>query len=468
VPVPTRYEKHNERPPEIRELTLHLTVEAASGAIDLDLDRLTEVLQPASHVPYATAHVFPMSTPRFDDAPEAVRPQSTGAPLGLYLHIPFCRYACNFCFYVKQIGAQRDEMERYVNVLERELEWIAADTPLTQLFVGGGTPTALPPDLFDRVLAAAFRRLDRSRESVHTVECSPETLTPDHLRVLADHRVGRISLGIQTLNDEILGRIHRRHTPQEALEACAQLVASGRMVNVDLIYGLPGQTEESFRRDFETIAGLGVHCVNAYSLRVNESTPVLGLLSADERMELTRLVRWRALVERTAVELGYEQTHWQRFMLPGSDFVLDLTSDHLFGAGVSARSFLDGVVYRNHTGIKKYMQRIDAGRSPVEQIFTLNEEHRRTHFITRTLGSGKPLLRDVYQQKFGSRFDDDYAPILGRLFDADLLVDEDDGLTMTPSGRLVYDLVTLAFYPRELQVWLEQRHAAGIARRSRN
>jgi oxygen-independent coproporphyrinogen-3 oxidase len=443
-------------------------VEAASGPIELDLDQLTEVLQPAAHVPYAGAHVFPMSAPRFDSAPEAVRPRREGAALGLYVHVPFCRYACNFCFYVKQIGAPRDEMERYVSALERELDWVATGTPLTQLFVGGGTPTALPPDLLDRLLAAALGRLDRSRESVHTVECSPETLIPDHLRVLADHRVGRISLGIQTLNDEVLGRVHRRHTPQEALEACEQLVASGLMVNVDLMYGLPGQTEESFRRDFEAIARLGVQCLNAYSLRVNESTPVLGLLKADERLELSRLVRWRALVERTAAELGYEQTHWQRFMLPGSDFVLDLTSDHLFGAGLSARSFLDGVVYRNHTSMKKYLERIDGGRSPVEQIFVLNDEDRRTHFITRTLGSGKPLVREAYQQRFGSRFDDDYAPIVGRLFDADLLVDEDGGVTLTRSGRLIYDLVTLAFYPHELQVWLEQRHAAGIARRARS
>jgi oxygen-independent coproporphyrinogen-3 oxidase len=447
---------------------LDLTVEAAPGPIELDLDHLSEVLQPAAHVPYATAHVFPMSTPRFDSAPEAQRPRPRGAPLGIYVHIPFCRYACNFCFYIKQIGAARDEMERYVSALERELEWIESGTPLTQLFVGGGTPTALPPDLFDRVLAAALGRLDRSRESVHTVECSPETVTPDHLSVLADHGVGRISLGIQTLDDRILGRIHRRHTPEEALQACEQLVASGRMVNVDLIYGLPGQTEESFRQDFEAVARIGVQGFNAYSLRVNESTPVLGMLEPNERLELARLVRWRALVERTAAELGYEQTHWQRFMLPGSDFTLDLTSDNLFGAGLSARSFLDDAVYRNETRMAEYFDRVENGRSPVEQIFVLNEEHRRTHYITRTLGSGKPLDRAHYEQRFGRRFDHDYAPILGRLIGAGLLVEEDECLTMSPSGRLVYDLVTLAFYPRELQQWLAQRHAAGEARRVRS
>lgn len=447
---------------------MDLTVEGAFGPIQLDLDLVSEVLKPAAHVPYATAHVFPMSTPRFDSAPEALRPRPSAAPLGIYIHVPFCRYACNFCFYVKAIGAAHDEMERYVSALERELEWVEFGTPLTQLFVGGGTPTALPPELLDRALTAALGRLDRSRESVHTVECSPETLTPDHLRVLADHGVGRISLGIQTLDDQILGRIHRRHTGEEALQACEQLVASGSMVNVDLIYGLPGQTEESFRQDFERVARVGVQGFNAYSLRVNESTPVLGLLEPGERLELARLIRWRALVERTAAELGYEQTHWQRFMLPGADFTLDLTSDNLFGAGVSARSFLDGVVYRNGTRMAQYLERVESDRSPVEQIFVLSEEHRRTHYITRTLGSGKPLNRAHYAQRFGRRFDDDYAPILGSLIGAGLLVEDGECLTMSESGRLVYDLVTLAFYPRELQVWLEEQHAAGQARRARS
>ncbi len=446
---------------------MRIEVESAAGALAVDLDGLASVLQPAAHVPYAPPHVFPMSTPNFADAPEAERPRPSGDPLGVYIHIPFCRYACNFCFYVKTIGADRAEMERYVRALETELAWLPENTPLTQLFIGGGTPTALPADLFASVLEAALSRVDRSCENIHTVECSPETLTSDHIRILDDYRIGRVSMGVQTLEDSVLKRVQRQHTSGEALDACERLVDSGRMVNVDLIYGLPGQTKESFRRDFKAVAERGVHSFNAYNLRVNESTPVLNLLRPDERLELAQLVRWRAWVERTAQELGYEQTHWQRFLRKGTSFDLDLTSDNLFGAGVSARSFLSGVVYRNHPKPGGYRERIEAGRSPVEEIFELDEEYRKTHFLTRTLGAGKRLERRAYEQRFGNPFEDDYGPVYQRLVDADLLEESDGWIAQTATGRLVYDLVTLAFYPPRLQQWLEDRHAGAMARRAR-
>jgi oxygen-independent coproporphyrinogen-3 oxidase len=443
-----------------------LLLETSLGPLQVDLDRIAEVLQPAAHVPYAPPHVFPMSTPTFTRDPERERPRPGRKPLGVYIHIPFCSYACNFCFYVKQIGASRDDMERYVHGIRRELQALPQGAPLAQLYIGGGTPSALPPHLLDSVLAAVFGRVARSCESVHTVECSPETLTPDHLGVLANHHVQRVSMGIQTLRDEILATVHRRHSAKEAIDAMDLLVESGRTVNVDLIYGLPGQAEEDFRQDFKEIAARGVHSVNAYSLRVNERTPVLRLLRDEERLELSRLIRWRAVVRRTAEELGYRQTHWQRFMREGSAFELDLTSDHLFAAGVSARSFLDDTVYRNISTIPAYLSRIESGCSPVEEIFRLDDEHRKTYFVTRTLGAGKALDMPAFQRRFGCSFLDVYGSIVERLEDNGLITEKDNHLSMTATGTLVYDLITLAFYPQPLQEWLEDRHALAIRRRS--
>jgi oxygen-independent coproporphyrinogen-3 oxidase len=445
---------------------VELTVGSNSESVEIDLDRVGRVLQPPATVLYAPPHVFPMSTPDFATAPEARRPTPSGSPLALYLHVPYCRYACNFCFYVKRIGAGRDEMERYVRALQREFEAIPAGTPLNQLFVGGGTPTALPPDLFDAALEAALGRMDRSTESIHTVECSPETVTPEHVAVLARHGIPRVSMGVQSVNDAVLDNVHRRHTGRDALEACERLVASGLMVNVDLIYGLPGQTEKTFRDDFEAVVGTGVHCLNIYNLRVNESTPVMRTLQDDERLELANLLSWRALVKRLAEEFGYRQTQWQRFLRKDLEFELNLTSDNLFAAGVSARSFLDGTIYRNHTGSKEYVERIEAGRSPVEEIFRLDGETRKTYHVSRTLGAGKPLNRQAYEREFGCSFDRDHGDTCERLAAAGLVTDVDGSVSMTEAGKLVWDLVTLAFYPRHLQEWLKERHALAVARRA--
>lgn len=442
-----------------------IRAEGADGPVEVDLDRLARVFQSASHVPYAPAHVFPMSAPNFTRAPQRPRPQSTRPRLALYAHVPFCRYACNFCVFVKKIGADRDAMERYVRAVRSELTWVPEGTELHQLFVGGGTPTALPADLLDELLAAAFGRVRRDRESTHTIECSPETLTADHLEAFRRHRIGRISMGIQSLSDDVLTRTNRGHSGDAALRALDTLLAAGHMVNVDLIYGLPGQTEESFRRDFRTVAERGVHCVNAYNLRVNESTPVVQRLRDEERLELRRLIRWRAVVERTAAEHGYRRTHWQRFMRPDAEFELDLTSDSLFGVGVSARSFLNDVVYRNHTSSAVYLERIEAGQSPVEEVFELDERRRKTYFVTRSLGSGKALDARAYEREFGVSFDADYGPVCRRLGEAGLITREGHEIVQTTAGRLVYDLVTLAFYPSELQAWIDTRHRRAMVRR---
>lgn len=441
-------------------------ITAADTTAPLDFQRLRDALPPPAHVLYAPPHVFPMSVPDFATEPESERPAiPPDEPLGLYLHIPFCRYACNFCFYVKTVSASRDEMERTVRTLERELAAVPTGTKLNQLFVGGGTPTALPPDLLDAALDAALARMDRRKESIHTVECSPETVTPDHVEVLLKHGVRRISMGIQSTEDAVLAKVHRRHSGDEALEACRMLAASHLMLNVDLIYGLPGQTEKGFRDDLEAVVRAGADCVNIYNLRVNESTPVMDLLEEDERLELENLVRWRALVRCATEELGFVQTTWQRFLRRGLEFDLDLTSANLFGAGVSARSFLDGAVYRNHTSLRTYNERVEAGRSPVETVFRLDPESRRTYFVTRSLGAGKPLDLAAYEAAHGSAFEADHGEVQARLERCGLLENDGAQVRITEAGGLVWDLVTLAFYPPRLRAWLRQRHALAVARR---
>lgn len=433
---------------------------------DTDLSNIAKALEPVTHVPYAPPHVFPMSTPVFQEAPKASRAvPSVEDPLGIYLHIPFCRYACNFCFYVKRIGADHSAMRRYLEALAKELQYIPEGTLLSQLFVGGGTPTALSPELLDEALTAALERMDRRREGVHTVECSPETLTDEHLEVMRKHGIKRVSMGVQTFSNDVLRTVHRRHTGEQALDACRRLAASGMMVNIDLIYGLPGQTKEMFRRDFEELASLNIHSVNAYSLRVNESTPVMKLLHDQERLELERLYSWRSFVQDIACQAGYEQRHWQRFLLPGIEFELDLTSSNLLGAGASARSFLDNTVYRNHTRVETYIDLVECGASPVQEIFPLTREYQRTYFITRTLGAGKVLDYDAYSREFQSCFQEDYRDVCRPLLEAGLVEDLGGRLAMTSTGKLLYDLVTLAFYPEHLKKWLNSRYQKAAARR---
>lgn len=431
---------------------------------------IEEALGQQHYLSYAPPNIYPMSAPAFqEDA--AIRPPHTGGPLGLYVHIPFCKYACSFCFYAKSIGDNRETMVRYVEALERELEWVPSGTPLTQVFVGGGTPTALPPDLLDRSLTAVFRNVGTSALT-HTVECSPDTLTDEHIAVIRGHGVGRVSMGIQSTHDETLELIRRKHAGNVALDTCGKLVASGLMVNIDLIYGLPGQTMEHFRRDFELVAASGVHSVTAYNLRVNEKTPVVRKLGAEERLDtLSGLMQWRAFVKSVALQAGYRQTRCHTYVRSDRDDAgsrvaarfKDMTGrGDQFSAGMSARSRLGDRVYRNDRVMRSYVESIENGSSPVKETFQLDEMGRKIRHLALTFGEGEGLNLAEYETLFGNPFEQDFGVPLTRTSQAGL-VEGEYTIRLTDSGRLLYDRVMMAFYPENVKSWLRERESIGLA-----
>jgi oxygen-independent coproporphyrinogen-3 oxidase len=431
----------------------------------IDLRRIETALGNTPRVAYTAPHVYPHAAPVFQPDPCADRPRPQKDHLRLYVHIPFCNYSCTFCCYAKRVGVRHDQMQRYVHALLRELEWVEPGTPVSQFFVGGGTPTALPPGLLDETLAAINARMPPRGQPVHTVEASPDSISTAHIDVLKRNGVGRISMGIQSLQKDVLETVSRSHGEQTAIEACRLILDHGLILNVDLMYGLPGQRQEDFRKDFETAAALGVHAVTAYSLRLNEYTPVARSIASGEQLHLQRLLDWRTVVRDAAQEFGYTQTRWHTFKrldsiaarherLPCFD---DDMRGYQFGIGMSARSHLDFTVYRNHKGLNSYMERIESGRSPVEETFPLLPEDRQTQFIARTIGDGKELRFDEYEHSFGRTFLSDYGTVVEDLRAGDLILVDDDAVSLTESGKLLYDLVTLAFYPERARRWLLEK-----------
>lgn len=405
----------------------------------------------------APPHVYAVCCPQFKRDPLAERPRLRHPRLRLYVHVPFCRYKCSFCSYAVLIrsGDDSDIMERYVAAVRSELEWIEPGTQLSQLFVGGGTPTALPPDLLDELLQTAFERLDTGQAKVSTCESSPETVTAEHAEVMVRNGIGRVSMGVQSLNEAVLDAITRRHSVRQAEDAIRMLAETGLIVNVDLIYGLPRQTEDDLRRDVLRAADLGVHSLTLYELRLSERTPVGATLAENERLDLERLIRWRAIVRAAAAEAGFVQTRWHTYKR-GEGVAMrhrwmptfDGASDGLqFGVGNSARSHLGFKIYRNVRAPQAYMKRIAAGKSPVEEVFELGEEDRRTLYLARSIGDGGAIDREHYQSAFGRSFDRDYGPRIERLVGANLVSDHGDRIELTESGKLVHDRVTMSLYP---------------------
>ena len=428
---------------------------------DAQVGRVAEALGdiPGS---FWTPIVFPWSVQHFEPRPLAERPPPPRQGLRLYVHVPFCRYHCAFCIYAVRGGSRRAEMERYVAALERELEAVAPGTSLSKLIVGGGTPTALPPDLLGAVLAPIIARTRRPAGCLSKVEASPDSLTDDHIALLLEHGIRWMSVGVESMDEAVLTAVRRLHTPAQALGALRRVARSGLLLNADLIYGLPGQSMQSFRRDLEAVSDAGVHSVCIYALRLNEKTKVAARLGEAERLDLARVMRWRAFITRAARVLGFTQTRsytWKRLGAaePAAAGRPRAAEDsggvQELALGMSARSQLAGTVYRNHERFDAYLDCVEQGHSPVESVFELDEQDQRMQFVAGSLGNGKPLGRGAYQRRFGAGIDAHFGELLGRLRGAGLIDDDGARIALTELGLLVYDRVLLCFYPARAQGW---------------
>jgi oxygen-independent coproporphyrinogen-3 oxidase len=426
------------------------------------LERVAAALGSTPPVTHAAAHVYPAAAPAYRESPFEEREQPATRELRLYVHVPFCNYKCTFCYYATRVGDERAQQERYVAALGRELDWVLPGSTLSQLFVGGGTPTALPADLLDRTLARVFETLPPTGEHGHTVEASPESIGQAHVDVLRARGVHRVSMGVQSLDPQVLSGVERRHHRAQVMEAVDLVVGAGLILNVDLMYGLPGQSEESFRRDVEAIAACGAHSLTLYDLRVTRRTPLGRSLRESERLDLLHLLHWRSFVRRVTAELGFSQTRWHTFKRLDSIaarherapcFDAEMQGFQL-GIGMSARSHLRTTIYRNHARMHEYVRRVEAGRSPVEQVFRLGPADLRTQFVARSLGDGKALDRRAWEHAFGRAIEADYGDALDRLVRAGLVEDDGRRLALSELGRLVYDRVMLQFYPKHAIEWL--------------
>jgi oxygen-independent coproporphyrinogen-3 oxidase len=173
---------------------------------------------------------------------------------------------------------------------------------------------------------------------------------------------------------------------------------------------------------------------------------------------------------------GFSAKRWHTFQRagngPAAEVVrrFDDVTGHgqQFSVGMSARSRLDHVVFRNHAGFDTYLERVEGGRSPVEETFALSESERKLRFLTLTLGDGRALSRAAYQAEFGCSLESDFPEPLVRLSDAGLVEDVDGAVALTEDGQLLYDLVMRAFYPETVRRWMEERQAlVGTARHLR-
>jgi oxygen-independent coproporphyrinogen-3 oxidase len=331
------------------------------------------------------------------------------APFGVYVHVPFCASRCGYCdfntYTATELGPGAGR-ETYLETVRAELALAAralADAPpprVETVFVGGGTPTLLPVDDLARLLAAIDATWGLAGDAEVTVEANPESVDPGYLRRLRAAGYTRISLGMQSAAPHVLAVLDRRHTPGRAVAAAAEARAAGfGHVNLDLIYGTPGERAGDFAASLAAAIGAGVDHVSAYALTVEAGTALAArvrrgeLPVPDDDVAADRYLAAEAAL--SAAGFGwYEVSNWATSPAARCRHNLGYwTSGDWWGLGPGAHSHVAGVRWWNVTHPRSYAARLRAGRSPGHAREVLTAAQRRTEevMLRLRLADGLPL-----------------------------------------------------------------------------
>ncbi len=393
------------------------------------------------------------------------------APLSLYVHLPFCHSLCYYCGCNKKVTRNTAGAREYLQRLAKEIAMKAAlfdpDREVIQLHFGGGTPTFFDDAQLTQLmcwLREGFP-LDSSPQREFSIEIDPRTVNPQRLQCLAELGFNRISLGVQDTDPEVQQAVNRVQDPQTTLQLVEIAREQGfNSVSIDLIYGLPRQTRRSFAHTLELITQARPDRLAVYNyahmphiFRSQRMINEAELPSAETRLELMELTI------RHLTAAGYVYIGMDHFALPEDELSRAQLKGHLhrnfqgystrsecdlIGLGVSAISNIGDCFAQNRKDIPGWSAAIDAGELPIWRGLSLNpEDLLRKALINSIMCQGRLDFTD-YEHRYSIDFKDYFATEMARLEQqaADGLIElDEDGLQVTPSGRLLLRHVAMVF-----------------------
>jgi oxygen-independent coproporphyrinogen-3 oxidase len=345
-------------------------------------------------------------------------------PASLYLHIPFCPSKCPYCDFVSYVGGTA-LIEPYVAALCAEITRVGqqyATGPLNTVYLGGGTPSLLTPAQIDRILCAVDQAFGIAANAELSMEANPGTVDVANLAEYRSAGLNRISFGGQSMDDAELKRLGRQHSAIQVYEAFQAARAAGfDNVNLDFMYGTPGQTLASWQRTLEIACALAPEHLSLYPLTIEPHTEfarhydrgLLGLPSDEEVVTMYYLAC--ALLREHGYE-HYEVANWSR---PGRQCRHNLTywrNEEFFAAGVGAHGYLRPVRFAHVRGTKRYIELILAGEEAIasrEHVGLLDERFESVVMPLRLLREGFDTR--IYRARFNERFEDRYGEVLTEL-----------------------------------------------------
>ncbi len=406
---------------------------------------------------------FSFWTPgHLDDVAVALnRPAPPGTPLGLYLHIPFCRKRCHFCYFKVYTDKDAGAIKRYMDLAIRELEMYGSKPFIARrkvqfVYFGGGTPSYLSETQLAHLAGRMKAVLPWDAAEEVTFECEPGTLSDHKLKVIRELGVTRLSLGVENFNDHILdinGRAHRSREIFRAYQFAREL--GFPQINIDLIAGMVEETTENWRDCVRQAIALAPDSVTIYQMEIPYNTKIYQEMKAAGRL-VAPVAGWPA--KREWVAYAFEQLEQAGYTVTsGYAAVKDPARTRfvyrdslwqgadLIGLGVASFSHIGGTHFQNQHDFEPYLAMLDRGQLPLYRALTPTAEERLIRELVLQFKLGR-ISREYFRRKFGVEVLDKFAQTVRKLKSWGALELDGDGVRLTRNGLLQVDRLVREFF----------------------
>ncbi|MBC2069638.1 radical SAM family heme chaperone HemW [Listeria seeligeri] len=363
----------------------------------------------------------------------------------VYIHIPFCEHICYYCDFNK-VFLEGQPVDEYVDLLIKEMQITAANKqmePIDTVFVGGGTPTTLNEAQIAKLCTAIQEIFPMKEEVEFSFEANPGDLSVAKVQTMKDYGVNRISMGVQSFNNDLLKKIGRIHTVKDVYQSVENMRTVGfENVSIDLIFSLPGQTEADFQDTLNQALALDLPHYSAYSLIIEPKTIFYNLMQKG-KLFLPGQDAEANMYDLLLVEMekhGRKQYEISNFAKEGFESKHNITywsNEHYYGFGAGAHGYIGNTRYSNFGPIKKYMEPLQENKLPVfqQKELTLKEKMEEEMFLGLRKVSG--VSKAGFQRKFGQDLDVTFQNAIQKTMAKGWLENNEENVALTRNGRFL-------------------------------
>ena len=357
----------------------------------------------------------------------------------VYIHIPFCKMKCHYCDFPSFSGKEH-LMVDYAKALSQDILSSCRDKEISSIFIGGGTPTYLCIEGW-KILQETLKKLSFKKEEFEfTIEGNPKTFKEEQLEIFKAMGVNRISMGLQAAQDCHLESLGRIHTFEDFNSSFQMLRKAGfSNINVDLMFGLPGQSLKEWKETLQKVIALGPEHVSAYSLIIEEGTRFYKLYEEGKLLLPEEEVE-RAMYEEAVAylkEKGYYQYEISNFAKAGYECKHNLvywSLENYIGCGSSSHSYVEGTRYRNEEKVETYIRYInERGSAKVEESINAKKDNME-EFMFLGLRKKTGISIKEFEKRFEVPIHKIYGEVIDKYKKINLLMEENDQLFLTDKG----------------------------------